>query len=673
MQVFYVGGERIDPGEHILNIKYTGSFGFFLGFYKIASSDDHNQVMLATKFSSNHARSAFPCFDEPYFKSVFSIRLVKPNNSWDVISNMREIGRVETSKGIAVDFETTIPMSTYLLAWVYTDYYFDEINFMSGGRNIPLRFYNADKVDLDLREALKVTKRALTFFENYTDVPFPLAKLDSIAIPSYRSGGMEHYGLVVYQDHAVIYKSSPFIAKLYHSLKAALLICHEISHMWFGNLVTHPWYNDIWLTEGFARYMQFKAGVAVLGEPFVKHMFQESKFLALFQRQCEGDYNTETASYPRNLRQIGTKYGPSTYDQGGALLMMLEDLMGEEKFRGVVMKHLKGHQYGTSTTGEFIKLVEEALPTVNIRDVMESFLFQNKLPLMNVTIEGDFFVLRQSVLCNGGQISFFGDKWTIPIRYITSGNLTSNIILYDREISELKIPKMKDDKWIQINHLNNGLYRVMYSREIYKGIASDIGKLNSSDIGPLIEEAFFMSSLGKIKCDIPLKLIGVLRGLKTIDFISFTYASRSFNLFAESVIYDSNATKILKTYFYDIFGQYYDKLSWIVKEGESMNDRLLRMEILESFCMRYRTGYVYPKCFKDVAALQQKNITVLEDVDYIYQDLVRISKKFNMTMDVEDQGSDFLIEAVPTDNSCASWIKQNVPKFIRKKDNSPST
>lgn len=145
-------------------------------------------------------------------------------------------------------------MSTYLLAWVVTDYTYEGLNYVSlDQRTISLRFYKTGEKNIELHDALKVTKNALEYFENYTHIPFPLAKLgkysntfririipdlhvsDSIAIPLYRSRGMEHYGLVIYQDHA-IFSRNPFTSKLYHSIEAVLLICHEISHMWFGNL-----------------------------------------------------------------------------------------------------------------------------------------------------------------------------------------------------------------------------------------------------------------------------------------------------------------------------------------------------------------------------------------------------------------------------------------------------
>ncbi|XP_044746606.1 glutamyl aminopeptidase-like [Coccinella septempunctata] len=664
IQVFYEGKEQIDPGEHVLNIKFTGTFGPYVGFYKLETGDNKSRVILATKFSPNHARLAFPCFDEPYFKSTFNIRLVKPNNTWQALSNMREIGRFDTPNGIAVDFESTIPMSTYLLAWTLTDYNYDEIDYVSGDRVIPLRFFNAQKKDVQLREALKVTKKALAFFENYTASPFPLPKLDSIAIPFYMSRGMEHYGLIMYQDHA-LFKRSPFMSTLQYSIEADLLICHEVSHMWFGNLVTHPWYNDIWLTEGFARYMQYKAGEALLGEPFVKNMFQESKYLSLFQMSCYDDDVTETASYPRTLGEIRTKYGPTTYDQGGALLLMLEDLIGEEKFREVVRKHLKGHEFGCSTTGEFINLMESAAPTLNIRDVMESFLFQNQLPAVNVSIENDHFVLTQSPLCEGGHNSIFGYKWTFPIRYITSSNLNPKLAWFDREMSQVKIPISKDDRWIQINHLNNGLYRPIYSKELYEAIVSDFHKLKATDMGPFIEDAFFMSSIGKIQCDIPLKVIGALRSIKEIDFLTYTYASRSFSLFSQNLEYDTTVTKILRAYFIDIFVDLYDKISWKVGETDSKDKRLLRMAVLESFCIGHPK---YGKCYKDVESLRVLNETVHHDVEYIFKAVLRDSRKLNSTMIRENMNyASSGIEENQGEQKCLTWIKQNIPKLIRQR------
>ncbi|KAL3286621.1 hypothetical protein HHI36_001120 [Cryptolaemus montrouzieri] len=492
LHVSYTDEDYIDPGEHILNIKFRGSLKGSFGFYSLKIRNGRNKsTMFVTKFSSIHARSAFPCFDEPFFKSIFTLRLVKPDETWIALSNMYETANFRTPEGIAVDFRSTVPMSTYLLAWGLIDFTYDAEEYRSKDKIIPLRFFSQERSRKGRRKALEVTKKTLQFFENYTDIPYALPKLDSIEVPNYRSRGMEHWGLIIYQANSILHNSESLTSALYHSIEATTLIAHEVSHMWFGNLVTHAWYNDLWLTEGFARFMQYKAAFAIIEEPFVKKLFQNNKLLSLFQLRCGNTLKTETASYTRNLDDIMKKFGSSTYDQGAGILFMLEDLIGPLKFQEAVRLHIKNNQYKFASTADFLNTVQNVQPTVSIRNFMETYLFQKKLPLISVTDEIGYYVLTQSPLCDNDNKSIFRDKWTIPLKFITSSNRTSRFVWFDKDMISTKIPKSKNDTWIKVNHLNVGLYRSLYTDEIYQGLLEDFQSLDKDDQNALMEETFY--------------------------------------------------------------------------------------------------------------------------------------------------------------------------------------
>ncbi|KAK9884052.1 hypothetical protein WA026_004989 [Henosepilachna vigintioctopunctata] len=163
LHVSYKDQRLVDPGEHLLNIKFRGNLQGYFGFYAIQEESNNNtRTVLATKFSPTYARRAFPCYDEPYFKSIFNIRVFKPDGSWTALSNMEEIGQVETSKGMAVDFRSTIKMSTYLLAWFLGDFKYDEIIYNGRERSIPLRFFTTKTESSDLKEALETTRENVT-------------------------------------------------------------------------------------------------------------------------------------------------------------------------------------------------------------------------------------------------------------------------------------------------------------------------------------------------------------------------------------------------------------------------------------------------------------------------------------------------------------------------------
>ncbi|TRY69463.1 hypothetical protein TCAL_04682 [Tigriopus californicus] len=443
--------EPLKIGEqHVIRMRFISKLSDGLhGFYRsqYLADDGTIRTLATTQFEPTHARKAFPCFDEPQMKAKFNIRIGR-TAGMHAISNMPKIQNpIRYSSdlpGYIYDqFEESVPMSTYLVAFVISDFEFNESELRQN--NVTFRIW-ARKNALDQTDyARGIGARILQYFEHYFDIDFPLPKQDMIAIPDFSAGAMENWGLITYRETTLLYKRgvSPRSAKQ----RIALVVSHELAHQWFGNLVTPKWWTDLWLNEGFASYVEYLGVEAV--EPNMKVM--EQFITSELQNVMRVD--ALTSSHPVSVKvsnpdEIAQIFDRISYGKGATIIRMMDHFLTENTFRKGVANYLRHLQYKNADQDDLWRFLTEqghadgTLPeSMNIKTIMDTWTLQTGFPVLNVkrdysrraaNISQERFFLNK-LHQNGSPF-----KWWIPVTY--------------RSCNNMKNPAHPDVHWLSQDH-----------------------------------------------------------------------------------------------------------------------------------------------------------------------------------------------------------------------------
>lgn len=355
--IYRVNGVLLATKEgqfHQIEIKFKSlkmsemTYGFYGSSYK-EGTDTHK--LASSKFQPTFARLAFPCFDEPQFKTSFTVQLVHPRTGYIALSNMDQLGSDNMEDKTIANFRQSELMSVYLTEFIVCNFEVaDSVKLVNGDKNTTLTVYMARGRKEYGQFAFETAKKITEFYVKYFDVEYPLPKLDLVAIPEYPTGATEHWGIITFRESALMLKKSESAARNWKSV--ASVISHELVHQWFGNLVTMKWWDDIWLNEGFASFIEYKG----LKEAFSDWDIEDHFTVDDMHGVMVLDATTATRPIIKNAEspaEITALFDSIAYGKAASVIRMMEDMIGEEKFKTGVRNYLDKYKLKNTVTADF--------------------------------------------------------------------------------------------------------------------------------------------------------------------------------------------------------------------------------------------------------------------------------------------------------------------------------
>jgi puromycin-sensitive aminopeptidase len=457
----------LEPGTHTLHARFTGILNDKLrGFYRstFVDAEGVTRTLATTQFESTDARRAFPCWDEPEAKATFAVTLVVPEDLL-AISNGAEVSSQPLGDGRRrVTFAETMPMSTYLVAFVVGPL---EATTAVDVDGVPLRVVHplgkAHLTDF----ALEVGAAALRFYTGYYGIAYPGGKVDLVAIPDFAFGAMENLGCITFRETALLADTA--LATQPELERVADVIAHELAHMWFGDLVTMRWWNGIWLNEAFATFMETLAVDAYRPE------WQRWVTFAL-SRSAAFDTDSLAATRPIEFPVLSPAdaegmFDVLTYEKGASVVRMCEQYLGADEFRAGIRAYLAEHSYGNTETTDLWDALEVTTGQP-VRNMMDTWIFQGGYPLLaaGLTDGGATLELRQSRFrfVDGDD----GTRWLVPVllRIARSGEVEERRLLLEEDATTVDLGDSTD--WVLVNAGGSGFYRVRYDPGLLTALTS---------------------------------------------------------------------------------------------------------------------------------------------------------------------------------------------------------
>ncbi len=492
--------QTIPAGKIALQIEYTGILNNELRGFYLSKTAKRNYAV--TQFEATDARRAFPSFDEPAFKATFDIALTVDKGD-TVISNTNMVS--DTPGPVigehTVKFATTPKMSTYLVAFLVGD--FQCVSGASDG--VPIRACaTPDKVE-EGKFAVSAAEFVLHYYDTYFGIKYPMPKLDMIAIPDFEAGAMENFGAVTYRETDLLIDEKT--ASLDAKKRVGQVVAHEMAHQWFGDMVTMDWWNNIWLNEGFATWMENKPTAA---------WHPEWKVPQDVAADLDNTLNLDGAQTTRTIRatadtpeEINEMFDGISYGKAGAVLNMVENYLGKETFRQGVHNYLAAHLYANATAEDFWN-AQTANSHKPVDKIMESFIAQPGVP-------GLSFAEPQGGAVGVSQQRFFlspsskGDRsqmWSVPV-CLSSTDKKSGCEVLSATQQSLTVPQAP---FFFANSGGKGYYRSSYPADIYAKLVANVESgLNPEERISLIGDQWALVRANKASVGSYLDLVAAVR------------------------------------------------------------------------------------------------------------------------------------------------------------------
>jgi puromycin-sensitive aminopeptidase len=559
--------DMLYPGDYTVTLEFSGTItkpmnGMYPSTFKDGKSE---KVIIATQFESHHAREVFPCIDEPEAKATFDLSLTTPAGE-TVLANTPAKDSSEKGGKVTTTFETTPIMSTYLLAFAFGELDYLEAKTKQG--TVVRTYATKDNVP-HTAFALDVAVKTLDFYEEYFNIPYPLAKADMVALPDFAAGAMENWGLITYREHALLV--DPKHTSVPTKQFVAMVVAHELAHQWFGNLVTMRWWTDLWLNEGFASWIEYLAVDTLFPDWGMWTQFLVDEQLSALK--LDALEHTHPVEVPvRHPDEIRTIFDTISYNKGASVINMLHEYLGAEDFKGGLRHYLQLHAYKNTDTVDLWDALEH-VSGKPVKSFMHAWTSLPGFPVVTADVGTKTVSVKQERFYINPEASKQVQHWPVPL--LAGGGLHGDSF----NQSEMELERNKQKETLKLNRHQKGFYRTVYDHAHLQKLsrAVEAGTLGPEDRLGLLSDTYESVKAGKAGIADALGLLQAYRAEQHAavwDVMAIMLGE------IRRVMDDDGLRDAMKPYIRELTAAELGRLGWEAKQDEPYFDTLQRPTIL---------------------------------------------------------------------------------------------
>lgn len=605
------------------NTKLTDSMmGIYPSYYEV---NGEKKQIIGTQFETTFARQAFPCVDEPEAKATFSLAIKFDEHPGEtIIANMPE-DHVED--GVHY-FEPTVRMSTYLVAFAFGELQSKMTTTKSGVKVGVFATKAHQPKELDF--ALDIAKRAIDFYEDFYQTPYPLPHSWQLALPDFSAGAMENWGLVTYREAYLLL--DPDNTSLEMKQLVATVITHELAHQWFGDLVTMKWWDDLWLNESFANMMEYVAVDALQPDWHIWELFQTSEAPMALQRDATDGVQSVHVNV-NNPAEIDALFdGAIVYAKGSRMLVMVRALLGDKALREGLKNYFAAHKYNNATGADLWKALGDA-SKLNIGKIMNSWLEQPGYPVVTAQIDqnGDLVLSQKQFFIGDGKD--VGRQWQIPLN---SNYDAAPQIMADNSINLGNYQSLRESNGhpFRLNVGNNSHFIVKYDDTLLADILDHTDELDPISQRQLLQDLRLLAQGQQISYASLIPLMTKFKDSKSSIVNAELYQiANNLKMF---VTPGSPAEQELRQFFDFLSKDQVARLGWMPQDGESNDDQLTRPYVISASLYAHNTDSV-TKAHQIFTDYQDKLESLSADI-----------RGFILKNEVQNYGSESLFKKLVT-------------------------
>ncbi|MFB9769959.1 M1 family metallopeptidase [Lactiplantibacillus modestisalitolerans] len=559
-------------GQVTLAIDYSAKLtdsmmGIYPSYYEV---DGEKKQLIGTQFETTAARQAFPCVDEPEAKATFDLALKFDEHAGEtVLSNMPE---KKIENGVHY-FDTTVRMSTYLIAFAFGELQGKQTKTKSGVTVgvYGTKAHRANELDF----ALDIAKRSIEFYEDFYQTPYPLPHSWQLALPDFSAGAMENWGLVTYREAYLLL--DPDNTALEIKQRVATVIAHELAHQWFGDLVTMKWWDNLWLNESFANMMEYVAINALEPDWHIWETFQTSEAPMALQRDATDGVQSVHVQVEDPAEIDAIFDSAIVYAKGARMLVMVRAMIGDDALRAGLKQYFIAHKYGNATGDDLWQALGEA-SGIQLNAIMNTWLEQPGYPVVTASVEaGQLKISQQQFFIGDGKE--VGRQWQLPLN---SNYDAAPAIFKDQSatLGDYAQLRQANGKPFRLNVGNNSHFIVKYDQQLLDDILAHVDDLTHIDQLQLLQDFRLLAEGRQISYATVVPLLSRFAASDSTVVNAALYELAA-NL-KKFVTPGSTAEQQLRTLYDQLSAAQVQRLGWTPKTSDSFDDQLTRPYILSA-------------------------------------------------------------------------------------------